>query len=104
MGRRGLCHRNAHEQDGGGKRHQGASKKIHRVFKSGFFGIGVAGAGVTEKPGACRALVVEAKSRLCEDRFSTFRRHIVVLRAKKRRKYGPHIRICSPTDQSPTGS
>jgi hypothetical protein len=54
--------------------------------------------------GVCRALVVEARIRLCEVRFSTVRRPIVVLWAKKRRKDGPHRRIRSPADQSPTGS
>src|SRR5690606_7178332 len=38
----------------------------------------------------------EAKSRLREDRFSTIPRPIVVLWAKKRRKYGPRRRLCSP--------
>jgi GNAT superfamily N-acetyltransferase len=42
--------------------------------------------------------VVEARIRLCEDRFQTIRRPIVVLWGKKRRKYGPHRRI-SQTDQ-----
>ncbi|AER54691.1 integrase catalytic subunit [Pseudoxanthomonas spadix BD-a59] len=54
--------------------------------------------------GVCRALAVEAKIRLREDRFLAIRRPIVVLRGKKRRKYGPHSRICSPAGQSPTGS
>jgi hypothetical protein len=54
--------------------------------------------------GVCRALAVEAKIRLREDRFLAIRRPIVVLWGKKRRKYGPHSRICSPAGQSPTGS
>jgi hypothetical protein len=41
--------------------------------------------------------------RLCEDRFSTIRRPIVVLWGKKWRKYGPHSRIRRPANQSPTG-
>jgi predicted nuclease of restriction endonuclease-like (RecB) superfamily len=52
---------------------------------------------------ACRALMVEARIRLCEDRFLTIRRPIVVLWGKKRRKYGPHSRIRRPANQSPTG-
>ncbi len=52
---------------------------------------------------ACRALLVEARIWLCEDRFSTLRRPMVVPWVKKRRKSGPHSRIRSPVEQSPTG-
>lgn len=54
--------------------------------------------------GACRASAVEAKIRLCQDRFSTVRRPMAALWAKNRRKYGPHRRICSPASRSPAGS
>jgi phosphate/sulfate permease len=54
--------------------------------------------------GACRALVVEAKIRLWEDRFLAICGSIVVLWIKNRRKYGPNRRICRPANQSPTGS
>ncbi len=54
--------------------------------------------------GACRALVVEARIRLCENRFLTVRRSIVVLWTKNRRGYGPHRRIRRPANQSPTDS
>ena len=56
------------------------------------------------RQGVCRALVVEARIRLCEHRFSTVRRSIVVLWTRNRRKYGPHRRIRRPANQSPTDS
>ncbi len=49
----------------------------------------------------CRTLVVEASIRLCEARFPTIRRPIVVLWAKERQICGPHRRIRSPTEQRP---
>lgn len=49
-------------------------------------------------------MVVEARSRLCVNRFLTIGRSIAVLRTKNRRKYGPLRRIRSPANQSPTGS
>ncbi len=48
--------------------------------------------------GAWAVETFEAKKWLREDRFSTIRRPIVVLWAKKRRKYGPRSHFCSPED------
>ncbi len=62
-------------------------------------------AGMEIRPlGVCWALVVEARIRLCADRFSTIRRSIVILWTKNRRKYGPHRRIRRPANQSLTDS
>lgn len=49
-------------------------------------------------------MVVESRIRLCEDRLLTICRSIVVLWTKNRQQYGPHRRIRSPANQSPTGS
>ena len=47
---------------------------------------------------------VESRIRLCEDRFSTLCRPMVVPWVKKRRKYGPHRGIRRPAEQGQTGS
>src|SRR5690625_306154 len=49
-------------------------------------------------PGAWAVETFEAKKCLREDRFSTIRRPMVIPWAKKRRKYGPRRRFCSPED------
>src|SRR6185437_10835321 len=56
------------------------------------------------QPGAWAAGIFEAKRLLCEGRFSTIRRPIVVLWGKKRRKDAPHGGLCSPNDFCRPGS